>query len=245
MELEKYAIAVDLGNTYAKTGLFDVAGTLLETHGSFTVAELINYVKAKQPERLIISSTGHSEEIIRSWFAFSPATMVWLTPETPVPLQKLYDTPQTLGADRVAAVIGARGLFPDQNSLVIDMGTCITYDYVDTQDNFHGGLISPGLRMRFKAMHSFTQRLPLIEPSQEFPSLVGKSTMHAMQSGVMNGLIAELQGIIEQYHSIYPDFQVILCGGDAPLFESRLKEPIFAAPELVLLGLYRILNYNV
>ncbi len=245
MEPERYSLSVDLGNTYAKTGLFDAAGTLNETHGSFTIAELINYVRVKQPERLIISSTGHSEEIVRSWFAFSAATIIWLTPQTPVPLTKLYDTPQTLGADRVAAAVGARSLFPARNSLIIDMGTCITYDYVDAQDNFHGGLISPGLRMRFKAMHSFTQRLPLIEPPDEFPPLVGKSTMHAMQSGVMNGLIAELQGIIEQYRSIYPDFQVILCGGDAPLFESRLKEPIFAAPELVLLGLYRILNYNV
>lgn len=245
MEPERYSLSVDLGNTYAKTGLFDAAGTLQETHGSFTIAELINYVGLKQPERLIISSTGHSEEIIRSWFAFSAATILWLTPQTPVPLTKLYDTPQTLGADRVAAAVGARGLFPDHNSLIIDMGTCITYDYVDAQDHFHGGLISPGLRMRFKAMHSFTQRLPLIEPPDEFPPLVGKSTSHAMQSGVMNGLIAELQGIIDQYRRIYPDFQVILCGGDAPLFESRLKEPIFAAPELVLLGLYRILNYNV
>ncbi|WP_420155830.1 type III pantothenate kinase [Siphonobacter sp.] len=245
MKSETYALAIDLGNTYAKTGLFTADGHLEETHWNFTIPELLEYVRERNPARVVLSSTGHAEEKIRSWFAFLPSPILWLTPQTPVPLTKRYDTPHTLGADRVAAAIGARHLFPDRNAVVIDMGTCITYDYVDTENNFHGGLISPGLRMRFKAMHSFTQRLPLVEVPETFPPLVGKSTIHAMQSGVLYGLIAEVQGLIEQYRSIYPDFQVILCGGDAPLFESRLKEPIFAAPELVLWGLYRILNYNV
>ena len=124
------------------------------------------------------------------------------------------------------------------------MGTCITCDYVDTANRFHGGLISPGLRMRFRAMHTFTGRLPLVEPPAGFPPLVGKSTVTAMQSGVLNGLLAELNGLTAAYRELYADFQVVMCGGDAPLFETRLKEPIFAAPSLVLVGLNSILQHQ-
>jgi type III pantothenate kinase len=162
----------------------------------------------------------------------------------PVPLVKDYDTPETLGADRVAAAVGATVLFPDEELVVIDMGTCITYDYVDRREHFQGGLISPGMRMRFQAMHTFTLRLPLIE-AIEVPSLIGKSTRHAMQSGVMNGLIAEINGIVDAYRSQSPNCRVVLCGGDVPFFESLLKPPIFVVSELVLIGLNRILQYNV
>lgn len=239
------SLAVDLGNTFAKTGLFDADGQLAEVRRKLTPDDLAAYLAETRPGRTIISSTALSGEELTARFGHLTGFLLVLSPSTPVPVEKLYDTPQTLGADRVAAAVGARSLFPERNCLVIDMGTCITYDYVDNRDRFHGGLISPGLRMRFRAMHSFTQRLPLVEPPEVLPALVGKSTVHAMQSGVLYGLIAEVGGIIDQYRSIYPDFQVVLCGGDAPFFESRLKEPIFAAPELVLLGLHRILNHNV
>lgn len=239
------SLVVDLGNTFAKTGLFDAGGRLLEVRRKLTVEDLTDYLTRLAPDRTVISSTALSGGELTARFGSLTGFLLVMSPETPVPVQKLYDTPQTLGADRVAAAVGARGLFPGRNCLVIDMGTCITYDYVDNLDRFHGGLISPGLRMRFRAMHSFTQRLPLADPPETLPPLVGKSTVHAMQSGVLYGLIAEVGGIIDQYRSIYPDFQVVLCGGDAPFFESRLKEPIFAAPELVLLGLHRILNHNV
>ncbi|MFT4031580.1 MAG: type III pantothenate kinase [Siphonobacter sp.] len=239
------SLAIDLGNTFAKAGVFDQEGRLLETYWKLSLQELLTCIDQIQPHRGIIASTGLSEaELIQLLSEKIPQLLV-LTPQTPLPIFKEYDTPHTLGSDRVAAAVGARSLFPKQNCVVIDMGTCITYDYVDQNDLFQGGAISPGLRMRFKAMHSFTQRLPLVEMPERFPSLVGKNTIHAMQSGVLNGLVAEVEGMIQQYRQIYPDFQVVLCGGDATIFETRLKEPIFAAPELVLVGLYRILKYNV
>lgn len=237
------SLAIDLGNTYAKTGLFD-QDTLLECRNRLTVSELQQYIAGTLPARLIFASTSRSEAELEQLFGAEGRQVLALTPTLSVPLEKLYDTPQTLGADRLAAAVGARVLLPAHNALVIDMGTCITYDYVDTAGRFHGGLISPGLRMRFRAMHTFTGRLPLLEPPADFPLLVGKSTAHAMQSGVLNGLLAELNGLIAAYREQYSDFQVIMCGGDAPLFETRLKEPIFAAPSLVLVGLNRILQYH-
>ncbi|MEZ4902933.1 MAG: type III pantothenate kinase [Spirosomataceae bacterium] len=172
-----------------------------------------------------------------------------LSPTLPLPIQKNYDTPATLGADRLAAAVGAKVLFPNDHCLVIDMGTCVTYDWVSAAATFEGGIISPGLRMRFQAMHTFTKRLPLIEVMPQatllWPSLLGKSTQTAMESGAFNGLLAEMEGFIQRYQQERGECQVLLCGGDGPLFENSLKSRIFAAPNLVLIGLNRILQYNV
>lgn len=235
-------LVIDLGNTYAKTGLFD-AEVLVEINWRLPHEALLAYVRSQRPRRLMVSSVSRAEGDLQRDFADLAEQLLILSPQTPVPLTKLYDTPQTLGADRVAAAVGAKAKFPTADCLVIDMGTCITYDLVDANDCFHGGIISPGVRMRFEAMHTFTKRLPLVSPAQ-IPSLVGKNTQHAMLSGVMNGLLAEINGIVDRYQEIFPDCQVILCGGDAHFFESRLKTTIFAIPEIVLIGLHRILKYN-
>ncbi len=236
-------LAIDLGNTFAKTGLFH-QGKCLEIHWKFTYSDLQKYVKSVNPERIIVSSVSYSEEQLKEDFADIEAQIFLLKNTTPVPLVKLYDTPETLGADRIAAGVGARVVFPSENAMIIDMGTCITYDLVDTSEQFHGGIISPGVNMRFKAMNTFTQRLPLLEP-EALPSIIGKSTKHAMQSGVMNGICAEMNGFIEEYQKVLTKINVILCGGDATFFANRIKYPNFAIPELVLIGLNRILEYNV
>lgn len=240
-------LTIDLGNTYAKTGLFK-AGKLIETNWKLSYDELVNYVQTIRPQRIMVSSVSYSEEQLKEEFSDITSEIYLLKNTTPVPLTKLYDTPETLGADRVAAAIGARVLYPQNNCVVIDMGTCITYDLVDIEDNFHGGIISPGVRMRFKAMNTFTQRLPLLEPDgipDGIPTLIGKSTKHAMQSGVMNGLLAEINGLIEEYNKVLTNINVIFCGGDASNFANRIKYPNFVIPELVLIGLNRILEYNV
>jgi type III pantothenate kinase len=140
--------------------------------------------------------------------------------------------------------VGAAGLFPAQNCLVLDLGTCITADFVSADGTFQGGLISPGLRMRFQAMHTFTARLPLLDQLPDagnWPPLTARSTQEAMLSGAMNGMALELTGIIDEYTNQHADLRVIVCGGDGPLFINRLKPGIFAVPELVLQGLNRIL----
>ncbi|MES2516606.1 MAG: type III pantothenate kinase [Bacteroidota bacterium] len=236
-------LTIDLGNTYAKTGLFE-AGKIVKINWKLSYNELVNYVRTVRPQRIMVSSVSYSEEQLKEEFSEITSEIYLLKSTTPVPLTKLYDTPETLGADRVAAAIGAKVLYPQNNCVVIDMGTCITYDLVDADDNFHGGIISPGVRMRFNAMNTFTKRLPLLEP-EEIPSLIGKSTKHAMQSGVMNGLLAEINGLIEQYDKVLTNINVIFCGGDASYFANRIKYPNFVIPELVLIGLNRILEYNV
>ncbi len=146
--------------------------------------------------------------------------------------------------DRLAGVCGAIELFKETDTLVIDAGTCITYDFVDKQKNYFGGSISPGLKMRFKAVHTFTAKLPLVD-SANAVGLIGDSTESSIQSGVINGMIAEIEGIIMRYQDKYPGLRVILCGGDTAFFENKLKASIFAAPDLVLIGLNSILIYNV
>ena len=159
-----------------------------------------------------------------------------------------YKSPETLGLDRLAGVIGAKALFPDRNCLVIDAGTCITYDAVDVDGIYEGGSISPGLKMRLQAMHKFTGRLPEIELS-DYSDWRGYDTSTAMLSGVLNGSTEEVKGMIEIYRLKYPELLVILCGGDAIFFDSRLKNSIFAhtlktEPDLVLLGLNEVIDKN-
>ncbi|WP_044173140.1 type III pantothenate kinase [Flectobacillus major] len=236
-------LVIDLGNTFAKVGVFE-NNQLIDIQWNLEYDALLAYTQKIMPERIIVSSVSYSEETLQKTFRHITDEVYLLQYTTPVPLVKLYDTPETLGADRVAAAIGATVVYPNQNCLVIDLGTCITYDLVDADCQFHGGIISPGMRMRFKAMNTFTQRLPLIEPD-EAPALIGKSTKTAMQSGVINGLAAEINGLIEQYKNVLTKINVILCGGDATFFANRIKYPNFVVPELVLIGLNRILEHNV
>lgn len=157
-----------------------------------------------------------------------------------------YKSPETLGLDRLAGVIGAQSLFPDTNCLVIDAGTCITYDAIDIAGVYEGGSISPGLKMRLKAMHEFTGRLPEVELAN-YTDWQGYDTPSAMLSGVLNGCTEEVRGMIEIYRSRYPGILIILCGGDAIFFDTRLKNSIFAhtlktEPDLVLIGLNEVIE---
>jgi type III pantothenate kinase len=162
---------------------------------------------------------------------------------TPLPLTNKYQTPETLGKDRLAAAVAAVNMFPHSNVLVIDAGTCIKYDFINAKAEYLGGAISPGLQMRFNALNHFTEKLPLITLS-EYDSLIGKNTAESLLSGVINGTLSEIDGIIERYHKIYPEIQIVLSGGDAEYLVSKLKKEIFAVSNIVLNGLKIILDYN-
>jgi type III pantothenate kinase len=161
-----------------------------------------------------------------------------------MPVVSLYKTPETLGLDRLAAAIGAHGLFPDEDLLVIDAGTAITFDLIERNGTFAGGNISPGLRIRFRALHEFTKKLPLIEASDDF-QVIGQSTEEAIRAGVINGMVFEIDGTIDLIRKKIPEIRPVLTGGDAHFFERRLKNPIFVKFEVTLIGLNRILEYNV
>jgi type III pantothenate kinase len=167
------------------------------------------------------------------------------TSETPTPVRNLYKTAHSLGSDRLAGAVGANALFPDKNVLVIDAGTCIKYNLVNAQHEYLGGAISEGLQMRFKAIHTFTSRLPLLQIDENFNKLIGSTSNESILSGVQLGAVAEVEGFIEQYKQIYPDITIIITGGDVNFFEKRLKKPIFADSFLILKGLNVILEYNL
>ncbi|MBO0949100.1 type III pantothenate kinase [Fibrella forsythiae] len=242
-------LVIDWGNTRIKAGWFE-GNTLVET-ARYVSAEALGDALVKSPPRYVMaSSTSRPADELRTLLnAFDGgANWLLLTPDLPIPIRNAYETPRTLGADRLAAAVGAVHLFPAQNCLILDLGTCITADFVSADGTFQGGLISPGLRMRLQAMHTFTARLPLLDnvPGTEaWPLLTARNTREAMLSGAMNGMTLELAGIIEEYTNCYEDLRVILCGGDGPLFINRLKPGIFAVPELVLQGLNRIMLTNL
>ena len=150
-----------------------------------------------------------------------------------------------MGSDRIAASIGAYYLYSNTNVLVIDMGTCIKYNFTNSQNHYLGGSISPGLQMRFKALHQFTSKLPLLQPDTLKVELIGDNTQNSLLSGVINGIIAEMDGIINQYKEQYPDLVCVITGGDCEHFAKQLKNSIFVHPNLVLRGLNNILNFNI
>jgi len=235
-------LAVDCGNSSAKVGIFD-AHKLKRQFTFSKREELKNFLKNFSADSIIISSVREDAATVSSWAVLIKTKLI-LNPSLLLPITNQYATPESLGVDRIAGVCGAQQQFPRTNCLVVDAGTCITYDFLDADGNFIGGSISPGLQMRFQAVHTFTAKLPLVNPQEDVP-LIGNSTISCIQSGVINGLLEEMNGLINQYRLRFAGLKVILCGGDARFFENKLKGPIFAVPELVLSGLNSILIYNV
>lgn len=235
-------LIVDYGNSSAKVAIFE-DHQLQERHVFTSPDDLQKFLASSTAVNCLVSSVTHDATQVSHWAQHAQHRFV-LSPSLPLPIQLHYATPQTLGVDRIAGVCGAWQYYPHQTSLVIDAGTCITYDFISDEGIYLGGSIAPGLQMRFQAMHTFTAKLPLVEPVGSV-SLIGNSTETCMQSGVINGMTAEIEGIISRYRDKYPNLRVILCGGDTRFFENNLKESIFAVPDLVLVGLNSILIHNV
>lgn len=235
-------IIVDVGNSSIKTAKF-VGANLVERNIRYTLQEVLDTYSSGNYD-WIFSSVGSSiEEILALFGEFDP---LLLKKETPLPISIDYDTPETLGMDRLAAAVGGHFLYPEKNVLIIDAGTCITYDIVTAKGVFLGGVISPGLKMRMSAMNHYTHQLPDI--SEEWEQVIsrtpGKSTKECLLNGSVTAIIHEMNGFLTSFNKEYADLVVVLTGGDGPYFESNLKAPIFADLNLVLTGLNRILNYN-
>ncbi len=238
-------VCIDIGNTFCKVGKFE-GGNLIETFSQLQLSDVLPLLKEEKPQHTLLSSVRILQE---DWLAMLKqyTSLHLFSSEMPVPIQNHYQTPKTLGLDRVAGVVGAKVLYPEANCLVIDMGTCITFDLIDIQNNYWGGNIAPGLQMRLKAMHTFTDKLPLLtlENWQDSEDILGRQTTEAMLLGVVHGIVFEIEGYHKQIEKKYNPLTVILSGGDASFFETKVKAPIFAVPLLNLIGLNRILEYNV
>ena len=238
-------LVIDIGNSLTKYAVFENRRLLhLETSESNLFLSKIKDIFENFPkvEHAIISSVGKLENKEKEILALFCKVHV-LSHASKMPFKNSYATPYTLGMDRIALATAAFYQYPRKNALVIDMGTCVTYDMINDAGEYIGGAISPGLQMRYKAMHSQTEKLPLLSP-EDILDFVGNSTETCMHSGVVNGLLNELNGTIEQYHARFQDLTVILTGGDSQFFVKRLKNSIFANSKFLVEGLNCLLEYN-
>jgi type III pantothenate kinase len=233
----------DFGNTRLKCALFQGPELLemlvLDNDEPATIKRLLdNY----QPTKSILSSViNHNPEVETLLAGFTKFHKLGHTSK--IPFSTPVGKPETIGADRLAAVAAAVHLFPHKHNLVISLGTCITYNYVNEQQEFLGGSISPGMQMRFRSMHEYTALLPLIEAENQFP-LIGYDTKTNLLSGVILGMAKEIDGIIDAYALKFNNFNVLLTGGDMAFFVPHLKNKIFADPYLIYKGLYAISEFN-
>jgi type III pantothenate kinase len=239
-------LIIDIGNSRIKTALFDKNQIIdLKIHSNYPeISSFINSLKINYAEQCIVSATGTFKIQLRKLLEEKLTNFIELNGNTPLPYNNLYISKETQGPDRIAAIAGAQLQFPYQNILVIDAGTAITFDFIDTTGNYLGGNISPGLEMRFKALHTFTKKLPLLSKT-ESKNFLGKTTQEAIVSGVQNSMVFEIEEYIATISSNYENLRTIITGGDADFFANKLKSIIFVDLNLVLKGLNRILEYNV
>lgn len=237
-------LVIDVGNTKIKTAIFEsddiknfdsVKTKDLETHLTHIFAQY-------SIKSAIVSAVGSWN---RDWeyLIEKNCPLLYLNHQTPLAFKNNYETPESLGVDRIALAAAAHGNFEGQNCLVIDAGTCITYDFINKQAAYLGGAIAPGIRSRYKALHDYTANLPLLETKKP-DSFIGKNTIESIHSGVINGILKEIAGIIHQYDNEFGKLTVVLTGGDADYLAKQIKSSIFVRPYFLMEGLYYILKQN-
>lgn len=238
-------LVIDVGNTFIKLAIF-AGGELQHKKVSIKKNFLISLkeVSKEYPniDHCIVSSVGgFANAEISAVKKIAPVFI--LSREAKLPFRNQYATPETLGMDRISLVSAAASQFPEKNVLIIDAGSCITYDFLSAENNYLGGAISPGIEMRYKAMHTFTSNLPLLKP-EILKNHIGESTNNSMHIGVIQGVINELNGFVDEYKKNFSNLTVILTGGDAHFLRDSIKNDIFANSNFLLEGLNYILEIN-
>jgi len=236
-------LCFDFGNTRLKVALFQNAKLaeviVIENDGNGTMESVL---KEFEPQKIILSSVINHNPEIETLFA-SKAKFHKLNHLSNLPFTTPVGKPETIGADRLALAAAAVYFFPRQHNLVIGMGSCITYNFINADHEFLGGGISPGMEMRMKSLNQFTAKLPIVKPDGNVP-LVGYDTVTNILSGVVIGMAKEIDGFIDAYKERYGNFNVHLTGGDLVYLAPHLKNQIFADPELIFKGLYAISEVN-
>jgi type III pantothenate kinase len=239
-------LTVDIGNTRIKGAVFEGHNSVeLLTFNKEEIQEKIELIlkKYKKITHLVVASVGNVDKDL--FLSFQKELEVWfVSHEDAFPFANNYATPKTLGIDRMVLAAGATLKFKGQNRLIIDAGTCVTYDFVDQNDVYHGGAISPGLRLRYESLHTFTEKLPLLNIANP-THFIGNSTNEAIHSGVVNGLVYEINGFVDEYRSKYLNFIIILTGGDTDFLAKRFKNTIFANSNFLLESLNQIFQYKI
>lgn len=245
-------LIIDIGNTQCKIAVYRNRQLVsMALTGDLEFSMLAGIIRDFHINHAIVSSVRLENPELPVFLESAGCRYVGFNAGLTAGIDNQYLSPSTLGLDRLAAVIGARCLLPGRNCLVIDAGTCLTYDFVSQEGVYKGGSISPGLRMRYKSMHAFTDKLPQLEAEETIEARWGRDTSSSMHSGVLNGLLFEALGFINSYAADNTDLAVLLCGGDVKFFDRQLKNSIFAdkvkaEPNLVLIGLNEVLHhYNV
>lgn len=238
-------ICIDWGNTLVKAGIFEngqlTASFSYPAHDAHM--RIVELVEEHQPAYAIISSVSSKSAELEGMLGGKVKKMLKMDDRTSTPVMNAYSS-DSVGADRLAMAVGAHYAYPGKNNLVVCMGTCITYNFVQNNRTFRGGAISPGLHMRLKAMHEFTDKLPEVSLDGE-TLLLGYDTETCMRSGAVFGIMSEVDGMVKEFAAKYSDFNAVLTGGDMRYFEGKLKCEIFADPDIILKGLNIILKHNV
>lgn len=239
-------LVIDLGNTRIKFAVFDTndqivfIGKMLKRYASSLMTKLPSEIKIDNA--ILCNTSLPDEKLLKSVYTLE--NFIHFDSKTKLPIHNLYETPDTLGKDRLAAAVASYHRFRGSNVLFIDMGTCITMNLINAKGEFIGGNISPGIQMRLKAMHHYTAKLPLVKAALNEIDF-GASTVKALQNGAVKGAFREIDSFIDETRLNFGSINVILTGGDAFFFESWTKKEIFVAPNLVMEGLNEILKYNV
>ena len=237
-------LILDFGNTYKKMAVvFQKEILYLTAQQRIEIKDIAEIEANYEIKNVILSSVVHHTEEIEDYLG-KKYRFIKLSKETKIPVKNAYRTENTLGSDRLACAAAAHDFFPQENVLILQMGTCLTSDFVTKEGVYMGGSISPGMDMRFGALHHFCDKLPLIE-HKNIDFITGKSTEESILSGVINGIIAECNYVIDCYKAKYAPLKIILTGGNAKDFQSTIKSDAFAFSNLVIFGLDRILDYNV
>ena len=236
-------VVIDIGNTSSKVATFK-NNKLIELHACMA-NEVIQLLTSIKFEKGIVSSVREDE--FSAVIVNQYPSIIKLTQELNSPIVNAYSTPESLGHDRLANAVGAFAIEADRNCLIIDAGTCLKFDFINDQNCYLGGSISPGLMMRLKSLHTFTDKLPLVEMKKP-ESLIGSSSTQSILSGVVNGMKSEIQQMVDEYHKNHQQLKVFFTGGDLdflyPMVDNQ-KSSIFAHNYITLLGLNRILQENV
>jgi type III pantothenate kinase len=237
-------LVVDFGNTRIKAGVFNGA-ELVEKRVFDSDEELMQSVLTLLPiKNCLIASVTNNHSATFEDFSQKFHTKLF-TVATKLPLKNRYKSVLTLGSDRMAAAVGSFAFYPQRNVLTIDAGTCIKYNFVNAKNEYLGGAISPGISMRLKAMHNYTDALPLVEYDAVYFNLVGRSTQESLLSGAQVAAVCEVDAMIERYQADYENLVVVITGGDGDYLCSQLKNRFFANQNILLHGLNAILSYNL